>query len=70
MIVTLFIAVALALIGWWAVWTVRIFASVARNLWQAALGVGTIVRSLYRALTPQRNLLGEFLAKRAQERVR
>ncbi len=54
------------LLGWWVKWTVHVFAGIARNLWQAVMGLATIARILWRmvAAPPCPDLLGEFLEKR------
>lgn len=61
----LFIIVAVICLVWWLVWTVRVFARIARHLIAAALGVGTIVHLLWKLLsTPRSTLLDDFLARR------
>ena len=63
--IALLIILALLLIGWWISFTIRTFASIARDLWRAALGVGNIVVIIYRHF--QRappDLLAEFMERR------
>jgi hypothetical protein len=66
--IAVLIILALVLIAWWAVWTVKVFASIARDLWRAALGVGTIVGILYRHFQRPPDLLADFLDRRRAAR--
>jgi hypothetical protein len=66
MIWIVLVLLAVGLIVWWVTFTIRTFATICRCLWQAALGVGAIVRILWRMVTAPRcpDLLSEFLEKR------
>jgi len=67
----LLILLAIAFLGgWWVKWTVHVFAGIARNLCQAALSVGTIIRLLWQLVSTPRapDLLGEFLERRRAAR--
>jgi hypothetical protein len=70
MIAALFIIAAIVLVWFWVRYTIRTFATICRCMWQAALGVGTIVRILWRMVTapPCPDLLSEFLEKRRTAR--
>jgi len=66
MIEIVLVLLAVWLVVWYVRFTVRTFATVCGCLWQAALGVGTIVRILWRMMTtpPCPDLLANFLEKR------
>ena len=52
---------AIALIVWWLRFTVRTFATIARNLFRAAVEISYMWRVLTR---PRGTLLDQFLARR------
>jgi len=70
MIEAVLILALVAMVWFWIAYTVRTFSTICRCLWQAALGVGTIVRILWRMVTAPRypDLLSEFLEKRRTAR--
>jgi len=61
MIELVLLLAAIALIVWWLRFTIRTFATIARNLFCVAVEIGYMWRVLTR---PRGNLLDQFLARR------